>query len=81
MIRSTVSCAAALGASLALAASAMAASPHVTMAQAKREILGDGYTALANVHRTKAGWEAHAMESGKPVTVLVTPQGDVEKTQ
>lgn len=81
MIKSAVSCAAALGASIALAASAMAASPHISMAQAKHEILGDGYTGVGNVRQTKAGWEATAMESGKPVTVLVTHQGDVEKTQ
>lgn len=81
MMRATVSLAAAFGASAALAASAMATSPHITMAQAQHEIIGDGYTGVANVHQTKAGWEAKAMESGEPVTVLVTHQGDVEKTQ
>jgi len=81
MIKSTVSLAAALGASAVLAASAMATSPHISMAQAKREILGDGYTGIGNLHQTKAGWEATAMESGKPITLLVTRQGDVEKTQ
>jgi len=61
-------------------AAALAAGAHITMAQAKREIIGDGYTGVSDLHQTKAGWEAKALESGKPVTLLVTSHA-VEKTQ
>ena len=81
MIRSTILVTAALACSLAFAVGAMAAPAHITMARAKQEIVGDGYTGIANVHETKTGWEATALEGGKPVTVLVTNGGFVEKTQ
>jgi hypothetical protein len=81
MIRSVIS-GAALVCSLALASSgAMAAAAHITMERAKHEIEGDGYTGVAHLHQTNAGWEATARESGKPVTVLVTKSGSVEKTK
>jgi hypothetical protein len=80
MTRLTVSFAAAIALSVAVAVPAMAAA-HITMAQARHEIMGDGYTGVSDLRKTKAGWEAKALESGEPVTVLVTGLGDVAKVQ
>lgn len=77
MVRQTVSMAAALVAMLA-AGGALAAT--ITAAQAKREMVGAGYTKVAHLKQTPAGWTASALESGKPVTLLVDTQGDVKKT-
>ncbi len=77
MVRQTVSMAAALTVMLA-AGGALAAG--ITAAQAKREMVGAGYTKVQNVKKTSAGWTASALESGKPVTLLVDKQGDVKKT-
>lgn len=78
MVGKTVSAAAAL-ALLVAAGSAFAAG--ISERQAKREIVGDGYTKVQALHKTTKGWTASALESGKPVTLLVDQRGDVEKTK
>jgi hypothetical protein len=53
----------------------------ISEAQAKHEILGDGYTRVQNLHKAAHGWAATALEGGKPVTVLVDERGDVAKAK
>ena len=53
----------------------------ITEAQARREMIGDGYTKVQNLHKANKGWTATALEGGKPVTLLVNERGDVLKTR
>jgi hypothetical protein len=62
------------------AAGAWAATTHqVTEAYAKTQILGDNYTNVTDMQRTRDGWTAKAMEGGKQVTLSVNDMGDVNK--
>ncbi|HUN45123.1 MAG TPA: hypothetical protein VMU85_01325 [Stellaceae bacterium] len=78
MVRHAVAGAMALGLMLS-AGGALAAG--MSMAKAKSEIVTDGYTNVQNLKKTDAGWTASALESGKPVSLLVDRRGDVEKTK
>ncbi|HTZ80052.1 MAG TPA: hypothetical protein VMC10_19230 [Stellaceae bacterium] len=79
MVRHVVSLAATLA--ILLAAGGALAAAGITMAQAKREMIGDGYTNVQNLKKSQQGWTASAMESGKPVTLVVNRLGDVDKTR
>jgi acid phosphatase class B len=82
MRNQTVSISAIIAVMFAAASPASAAGASklgISQAQAKREILGDGYTKVQNLHKAAKGWTATALEGGKPVTVMVDERGDVAK--
>ncbi len=81
MVKHAVSVTAALALMLAAGGALAAGMSGISAAQAKREIVGDGYTKVQNVHKAASGWSATALEGGKPVTVLVDSRGDVAKTK
>jgi hypothetical protein len=83
MLNQTVSISALVAVMLVAALPASAAWSSrlgISEAQAKREILGDGYTKVQNLHKAATGWTATALEGRKRVSVLVDQRGDVAKT-
>ena len=69
------------GATAFAARSDTANEPHqISESFAKARIVGDGYTQVTDLKQSGDGWTAKALESGKPVTLIVTDQGTVDKT-
>lgn len=64
---------------LSAPAAALANSGSLSQQQAQREIAFDGYTHVQNMHKTRDGWTANAMEGKKQVSLLVDNKGNVEK--
>jgi len=51
---------------------------HITQQQAQKMIEQDGYSGVKNLHQSgDGGWSGNATANGKPVTVMVSPSGDV----
>ncbi len=55
------------------------ASPQITEAYAKAQIIGDNYTDVTDLARSTGGWTAKAKESGQPVSLTVDNFGNVQK--
>lgn len=81
MVKHAVSITAALALMLIAGGALAAGISAISEAQAKREIVSDGYTKVQNLHKAANGWSATALEGGKPVTLLVDDRGDVAKTK
>ena len=51
---------------------------RISQQQAQKMIEQDGYTGVKNLHQSgDGGWSGNAAANGKPVTVTVSPTGDV----
>jgi hypothetical protein len=51
---------------------------HISQQQAQKMIEQDGYSGVKNLHQSgDGGWSGNATANGKPVTVTVSPTGDV----
>jgi hypothetical protein len=68
-----------VGAAPASAATAgSGSSTGISQAKAKAMIEQDGYSGVKNLHQTgDGGWTGNASANGKPVTVMVGPDGSV----
>ena len=55
------------------------ASAQVTEDYARAQITRDGYTKLTDLQKTDGGWTAKALEDGKPVSLIVSSLGGVQK--
>jgi hypothetical protein len=56
-----------------------AASTQVSEDYARAQITRDGYTKLTDMQKTDKGWTAKALEDGKPVSLIVSSIGGVQK--
>ena len=53
-------------------------SARISQQQAQKMIEQDGYAGVKNLHQSgEGGWSGNATANGKPVTVTVSPTGDV----
>jgi hypothetical protein len=53
-------------------------SARISQQQAQKMIEQDGYAGVKNLHQSgDGGWSGNATANGKPVTVTVSPTGDV----
>jgi hypothetical protein len=53
-------------------------SPGISQPQAQKMLEQDGYAGVKNLHQSgDGGWTGNATANGKPVTVTVSPAGDV----
>lgn len=68
-----------LGLLVLLGASTVAVAETADAASVKMQIELDGYTGVQNVLKSKTGWTADAMESGKSVKLTVDVQGGIAK--
>lgn len=51
---------------------------RISQQQAQKMIEQDGYSGVKNLHQSgDGGWSGNATANGKPVTVTVSPTGDV----
>ena len=51
---------------------------RISQQQAQKMIEQDGYAGVKNLHQSgDGGWSGNATANGKPVTVTVSPTGDV----
>ena len=68
-----------VGAAPASAATAgSGSSAGISQARAKAMVEQDGYSGVKNLRQTgDGGWSGNATANGKPVTVTISPTGDV----
>lgn len=66
------------GAAPAATAGSGTSSARISQSQAQKMLEQDGYSGVKNLRQSgDGGWSGNATANGKPVTVTVSPTGDV----